>query len=100
MDKAKHQIALGGRRSGKTAAAMQASPKGAVYIWVSHDLRYPKELARKLGREDLEIVGPNWLTDFVWQGRTFSEVVKDHATSFSMKHWYLYDVVKNTRVRP
>lgn len=78
---------------------MKAAPKGAVYIWVNQHLDYPKDLARKLGREDLVIVGPDWLGEGRWYGHTYPGVVKDHAAPFTMKRWAMYFQLQS-RVRP
>lgn len=87
------------RGSGRTTAAMKAAPKGAVYVWVNHHLDYPKYLARKLDREDLVIVGPDWLTDRKWRGRVFPGIIKDHAAELTSKQWYAYFEAQS-KVRP
>lgn len=87
------------RGSGRTTADMQAAPRGSVYIWVNNHPEYPRDLARKLGREDLVIVGPDWLTDLRWVGREFPAVIKDHATAFTLKQWAAYSQAQS-RVRP
>ena len=90
MDKAKQQIELAGRGSGRTTAAMKYAPRGAVYIWVNQHLDYPRELAHKLGRDDLVIVGPDWLTDNCWRGREYPGAVRDHAVEFTLRQWDTY----------
>lgn len=72
-------IATGGRQSGRTTRAMQELPKGAVFVWVNQHLDYPKQLARKLGRDDLQIVSPQWLVDRRWTGLDLTGLNLDHA---------------------
>lgn len=91
--------ATGGRQSGRTTRAMQEAPKGAVYVWVHSNLDYPKELARKLGREDLRIVSPAWLEDRVWVGSLFSGIRLDHAATLSSRQWDAYFEVRDLRCR-
>lgn len=68
----------GHRGTGRTTAQMEASPVNSVYVWVNHGLAYPRRLAERIGRTDLEIVGPDWLEDR-WRGRRLSGLVIDHA---------------------
>jgi hypothetical protein len=87
------------RGDGTTTKQMQAAPQKAVFIWPNHWTDYPQKLARKLGREDLVIVGPNWLTDQRWAGRDLPGIVVDHATVLERPAW---DELQRalTRVRP
>jgi hypothetical protein len=71
------------RGTGTTTQQMKAAPKNATYIWVHGDTYYPKQLAKELGRTDLKIVGPDWLTDYRFMGLRDLEVVIDHATELS-----------------
>ena len=50
------------RQQGSTQAQMEAAPRDAIYVWVNGALGYPIALARSLGRTDLEIVSPAWIT--------------------------------------
>lgn len=56
---------------------MRAAPDGAVFLWVSDDKRYARDLARGLGRSDLVIMGPADLRDRMRGLRR--PVVLDHA---------------------
>lgn len=69
------------RRTGATTKQMQCAPERALFIWPVHSISYAKHLARHLGRDDLEIVGPSVLEDGAMRlrGRTFSAVILDHA---------------------
>ena len=62
-----------------TAGQMQRAPRNAVYVWTDHHLNYPRQLAARLGREDLQIVSPSWLTQEKWIGQELSGIVTDHA---------------------
>lgn len=67
------------RGTGITTQQMRAAPHGAVYVWCNSHLGYPKGLARAIGREDLDIRSPGWLTCQNVAGREFSGVIIDHA---------------------
>lgn len=76
------------RGEGTTTGQMQNSPKGAVFVWVNHHLDYPRQLARKLKRDDLKIVSPEWLSDPMrWAGLELSALVLDHAAHLSPRQW-------------
>ena len=71
------------RGQGTTTQQILNAPKDALFIWMHGDTYYPKGLARKLGREDLEIVGPDFLDWKKWRGRIFTGVVVDHAAELT-----------------
>jgi len=58
---------------------MQEAPKGAVFVWCNRHTDYPKALAQKIGRTDLEIRPLAWLRPENVRGREFAGVVLDHA---------------------
>lgn len=80
------------RGTGHTTRQMLEATKGAVYVWFSNDLSYPRHLAGHLGRTDLQIVGPSWLE---WRANVqrATYVVIDHATKLTARqreeyeHW-------------
>lgn len=78
---------MGGRQTGKTQRLMLAAPHGALFVWCNDVLHYPKELARKLGREDLRIVSPGWLEYGGWRGSRFPGMVQDHACDFTERQF-------------
>jgi len=87
------------RGTGRTTKQMQDAPKGAIYIWVNQHLAWPRDLARKLGREDLQIVSPLYVDDFhKLAGRTLTGIVLDHATDLTSRQYDIYRVAL-TRVR-
>lgn len=76
-----------GRQTGFTSRQIRESPAGAVYVWVGSDIRYPKELAKALHREDLLFVGPSWLETQGWRGRVLNGITIDHAADLTDYHW-------------
>lgn len=78
------------RGDGKTTRAMQAAPRGAVYIWCNGYLDYPTELARKLGRIDLKIVRPVWLERRMYLGLELTGLVVDHAAQLDRAQFDRY----------
>lgn len=48
-------------QSGRTTNQMLHAPKGAVFIWPTASLSYPRQLARAIGRDDLLIKPISWL---------------------------------------
>lgn len=69
------------RGKGHTSEQMREAPRGALFIWCTVDVRYPKALARHLGRSDLEIVSPSILSEGAYRlrGRRLSGIIVDHA---------------------
>lgn len=88
------------RGTGRTTKQMQAAPLNAVFVWCNQHLDYPKKLARRIGRDDLKIVAPNWLDDR-WMGVEILGLVIDHA-AFDMLTQRQQDMIPYalTRVRP
>lgn len=79
LDNIKHeQVLVTGRRTGRTTAAMLAAPRGAIYVWCNGHLGYPRDLAKKLGRDDLQIVGPDYVIQYRFAGLKVP-VATDHA---------------------
>jgi len=65
------------RGTGRTMQALRTAPRGAIYVWVNDHFTYPRELAKRLGRDDLRIVSPDF---FLQQYRgTDRPVWVDHA---------------------
>lgn len=76
------------RKAGATTRQMEVAPQGAVFVWCNRHLDYPVALAQKLGRGDLEIVGPTWLDGHAWYGLRISGIVVDHAAHLSDSQQY------------
>jgi hypothetical protein len=86
------------RGTGRTTQQMKDAPKGAVFVWCNHMLDYPEQLKKRIGRDDLKIVAPGWLTFESWRGMKLSGVVIDHAARLSDKQFNSYQEAK-ARVR-
>lgn len=71
------------RGSGTTSKQMKEAPIDALYIWCNHDLFYPRELATRLGRLDLRIERPSFLSGDAWRRLYFTDIVVDHATALN-----------------
>lgn len=76
---------------------MRSAPRNAVFVWCRNDTRYPEELARYLGRDDLRIVGPGVSDNFFRALKV--PVVIDHACLDRVRDelHYIAEVV-NSRV--
>ena len=85
------------RGNGETTRQMEAAPKGAVFVWCNAKTDYAVLLARKIGREDLQIQTPEWFEDR-WRGIELTGVVVDHAARLNDRQWYGYQGAL-TRVR-
>ena len=68
------------RRTGTTTRQMQTTPKNAVFIWCHAQIHYPRLLAQKIGRDDLQIKSPAWLENRLFRGSELTGIVVDHAT--------------------
>jgi hypothetical protein len=86
------------RGDGQTTYQMQAAPQDAVFIWCNDFLDYPRRLARKIGRNDLQIVGPHWLDDEKWRGLELTGLVIDHAMIMGERRRHVRDEA-SARVR-
>lgn len=88
------------RNTGETTRQMQEAHRDAVYIWVAGSPReYARDLARHLGRADLEIVSPEWLDrSRGWRGRILSAVVLDHECRLTSIQWKIYNEVTQRRL--
>jgi len=86
------------RGTGETTRQMEAAPKGSVFVWCNGQTDYPIRLARKIGREDLQIKAPTWLEER-WIGLELTGVVVDHAARLTDRQWDGFQGAI-TRVRP
>lgn len=80
----------------RTRQQMKAAPSKAIFVWCTSDTRYPRELARMIKREDLEIVGKDWLSSQKWRGLEFSGIVIDHAAALTTEE---QEVLRNVMTR-
>jgi hypothetical protein len=74
------------RGEGTTTQQMEEAPKCAVFVWCNGNTDYAVRLARKIGREDLQIKSPTWL-EGRWCGLELTGVVVDHAAQLSDRQW-------------
>jgi hypothetical protein len=79
------------RQTGITTKQMQNAPKGAVYVWCNSVLGYPRDLAKKIERTDLEIVSPHWLTDQRWRGRSLTGLELDHTCRLDEREYQSFE---------
>lgn len=49
------------RGIGRTTKQIKNAPQNSTFIWCNSDISYPKEIARKLGRDDIEIRTPGYI---------------------------------------
>jgi hypothetical protein len=83
------------RGTGITSKQIKNAPRRAVFVWVNSHTDYARRLARKLGREDLEIISPGQLTPDRQCGRRITGVVVDHACELSKRQ---YEVIEQIMV--
>lgn len=83
------------RKAGRTRKQLLGCEYRAIYICPnSHAASYTLELAKYLKREDLVITTPAWLDYHNCKGRSFSDIVLDHATSLTEKEMRDYTHIK------
>jgi hypothetical protein len=74
----------GARQSGQTTDQMQAAPPHAIFIWCNDLTDYPRALARRLGRTDLQIEPLSGLDDgHRLRGVRAPALILDHAARLS-----------------
>lgn len=68
------------RGKGFTTRQMLNAPDGAIYVWPTYDLTYPRMLARYLKRNDLLVYSPSILDEKgLWLRGYNCPLVIDHA---------------------
>jgi len=91
----------GYRGTGRTTRQMVAAQKEAIYIWANNQLAYPARLASAIGRNDLRIVSPEWITEGRFRGLELSGLVLDHATRLNTDEWNSYgEALARVRRKP
>ncbi len=84
------------RQSGVTTNQMLNAPVSSVYVWVNGHLDYPKLLARKLNRKDLDIVSPSRLDDpHYLRGKMRIEIILDHACALTDRQSDIFNRFNN-----
>lgn len=71
------------RQTGRTTRQMLAAPKNSFYVWANESLSYPRSLAMKLDRNDLQIKPLSWLRLDNVRGRRILTVTIDHAAPWN-----------------
>ncbi len=68
------------RGTGETSRQMLSLPIGGLFVQCNnaHD-RYNNLLKLHIGRPDVIVVNPHYITSQIWMGKTISRVVVDHA---------------------
>ena len=87
VDRHVRALEEGARGTGRTTRQIKDAPPGAIYVWCNNRTEYPKMLALKLGRGDIEVVPPVWLVQG-WVGRTLTGIVIDHAARLNDCEWH------------
>ena len=82
------------RGSGTTAMQMRDCAQSAIYVWVNGQLDYPKRLALHLGRSDLRIVSPSFLSNYQFAGLRMTDLVLDHACELNSMELYGYQAAR------
>lgn len=77
---------MGERGSGRTTQQMLDAPQGAIYVWCNGELRYPRELAKSLGRKDLLIHSRSCFRDGRLRGIR-KPIILDHAVLLSPREY-------------
>ena len=72
------------RGTGRTTKQMQDAPQGAIFVWCNNRASYARELARKIGRADLQIEPRNFLESDRRMGIS-KPVVIDHAYGWASR---------------
>jgi hypothetical protein len=77
----------GERGSGRTTRQLLAAPHGAHFICPNHNNAqfYTARLADHLGRKDIVLCDPDWITSNRWRGIPLTAVILDHATRLTAR---------------
>ena len=79
-------------QTGITTRQIFYAPQEAIFVWVNDNLKYPKEIAEKYDRNDLEIVSVSWLFEDKWKltkRRKVPSIIFDHSISLDIKRKYI-----------
>lgn len=84
------------RRTRRTTKQLECAPKGAVFLWCNADTEYPKRLARRIGREDINIQGKHVLGNCAewFRGRRITGLVIDHAVQLTDDEYINLSIAK------
>ena len=79
------------RQTGRTMKQMMEAPLGSIFITVNASTIYSDNLARFLGRGDLQIIPPSWFNTSRTIGKDVPAVIVDHAALFTDSQYRNYD---------
>ncbi len=86
------------RGTGTTIQQLLGAPKGALFIHCNRYTEYPKSLCKRIGREDIKVVGVQVLSDDEYMclhGEYWPAIIVDHATEGSAeRHRVFAHIVK------
>ena len=80
-------IRQSGRQSGRTIQQILEAACEAVFVWCDTNTKYPRQLAKNLGRDDLKIVAPSWFKQQNLRGVKLKGIVADHALRMESLGW-------------
>lgn len=75
------------RGTGRTTEAMRSAPRGSIYVWLHGNTKYPRDIADSLDRNDLIIVGIDWLDQRRYQGMELRGLIVDHAVDITPERY-------------
>jgi hypothetical protein len=78
-----------------TRKQMENAAPGALFVWCNNQIYYPKDLAKRIGRGDLRIIGPAGL-DGPPLTFGFPEIIVDHAALLSRRQ---HEAVEELRAK-
>ena len=89
---------LKGPKDGRTKDTIQHAPDGAIFVWSSDRLSYPRRLARWLRRDDLQIIGPSAMANELQHAEAGTHIVLDHGTILTPEMLDKIDVMNSRAV--
>ena len=67
-----------GGQSGRSLSQMREAPPNAFFVWITSQLKYPRELALFAKRQDLVVVSPEWIEAESFRGFNPTAIVIEH----------------------
>lgn len=80
---------------GRTTKQMLDAPIGSFFVWCNGMIDYPTALAHHIGRDDLKIKSPEWVTAENLRGIRYSEIILDHAAYPTLEGLRALNRIKN-----
>lgn len=82
------------RGTGITSLQMKSAPNKAVFVWCNEYLDYARDLAAKIRRKDLRIVGPSFFDGERHRGMIIHDVILDHNTRLTDRQRSACELIK------